>query len=934
MRQRLFLVDAYALIFRSYYAFISRPMRNSAGLNTSAIFGFTKFIKEIIAREKPHYIGVAFDPKGGNFRHELYPQYKANRTETPEDIILAVPYIKRILEGMRIPILEIPGYEADDVIGTLAKKGAKEGFDVFMVTPDKDFGQLVDDNIFIYKQLKGGDGVEVLGKDDVMKSYGISSPDHVVDILAIWGDAADNIPGVPGIGEKGASKLVSQWGTIENILDNIESLKPKQKESILANAEQLKLSKVLATIDIDVPIEFRPEELIFEPHDEDILKEVYQELNFSMFLKALGVDQPSTPAPKPIQEVVSVGQGSLFDGFATAPVETAQNDLFSSSQYATIETTPHKYHIVNDESAIKELVDRMKKSEIICFDTETSGFDMFCDKLIGIAFCMEEFEAYYLPLGDGDRAERLEMLREVFEDEKIAKIGQNIKFDTLFLRTNGVEVKGRKYDTMILHYLLDPESRHNMNALANRYLNYQPIAIERLIGSGKNQLTMDRVALEQIGKYAAEDADVTMRLYNTLWPMVIGQSLAELYLKIEEPLIDVLAEIELEGVKIDSDILNNYGKELTEKLNLIEQQIRVIADEPHININSARQLGEILFGKLKIDEKPKMTKTKQYSTDEEYLQSLSDKHEIVGMILEYRGLKKLLSTYVEALPLLINRKTGRVHTSFNQAVTATGRLSSTNPNLQNIPIRDSAGREIRKAFVPRDEEHLLLSVDYSQVELRIMAHLSDDEALISAFQKGEDIHSATAALLYHKQIDQVTSEERRKAKTANFGIIYGISAFGLSQRLNIPRYEAKEIIDGYFESYKGVKNYMETVVAEAREHGYVTTIFGRKRYLADIRSSNANVRGLAERNAINAPIQGSAADIMKLAMIAVHKEFVAQRLHSKIILQVHDELVIDMLGSEKDQVLKIVVEAMETVANLKVTLTAEYGIGKNWLEAH
>lgn len=995
--KKLFLVDAYALIFRSYYAFIGRPMRNAQGLNTSAIFGFTKFLRDIMKREQPHYLGVAFDPKGGNFRNELYPLYKANRLETPEDITLSVPYIKRILEAMRIPVLEVSGYEADDVIGTLSVKAAKEDFEVYMVTPDKDFGQLIQPSVYIYKQRKSGDGIEIVGREQIKEYYGVDDPKLIIDILALWGDAADNIPGVMGIGEKGAIKLVNQFGSVENILSNIERLSGKQRENIMATSEQLKLSKVLATIDVNVPIEFDPEALVVEHPDCNALREVFTELGFQMFIREMetggnnfstinsgsggrsdgganggansgvnshsGVGQPSGQSfgQASGQAVASgsvghseptvrrakpalVGQGSLFgdDMAANDGLEggddgsdgTAQGDMFAESSYANASNTPHEYMTIDSAESLRALVAKIGSCERFCFDTETTGFDVFNDRLVGISLSVNEFEAYYVPFNAASAAEYIEILKPLFENENIEKIGQNLKFDIMVLRNAGVYVNGFKIDTMILHYLLDPESRHNMNFLARTYLNYTPIEIESLIGRGAKQLTMDMISVDRVAEYAAEDADVTFRLYKVLWDMVVAQGFERLYRDIEEPLIDVLAEIELAGVKIDARILNDYGKQLSVELAQMEQQIRDVAGDPTLNINSARQLGEMLFVKLKIDDNPKRTKNRQFKTDEEYLQQLSSRHPVVEMILEYRGLKKLLSTYIEALPQLINSKTGRLHASFNQAVTATGRLSSTNPNLQNIPIRDERGRQIRRAFIPADSDHLLLSADYSQVELRLMAHLGQDEALIEAFRNGEDIHTATAARVFGVPLSEVTADQRRKAKTANFGIIYGISAFGLSQRLNIPRTEAKQIIDGYFASYQGVKHYMDNVIAQARADGSVSTIFGRKRTLNDIRSSNAVVRGLAERNAINAPIQGSAADIMKLAMIGVYRGLKENNLKSKVILQVHDELVLDMLKSEQEQVVKIVVDAMEHAAKLSVELSVEYGVGQNWVDAH
>ena len=900
--KKLFLVDAYALIFKYYYAFLGRPMRNRAGMNTSVVFGFVKFLRDIQKRERPDLLGVAFDPKGGSFRREVFPEYKANRAETPEDILLSVPYVKRVLEAMCIPILEVEGYEADDVIGTLSQKGVEAGYEVFMVTPDKDYGQLVRDNCKIYKQ-KGADGsIEIVDRDSIREKYGIDDPVLVRDILALWGDASDNIPGVPGIGEKSACKLVQEWGTVENILDNVSKIKGKQGEKIAAWGDKLRLAKHLTTICLDVPIPFRPEDLtVCDPHIDE-LKAVFAELDFKAFMNDLTNLAPPETLPE-------------------GPRQEAQ-------------TTLHDYRLVEDAAQLREVVDEVGKYEEFCFDTETTGFDIFNDRIVGMSLAVKPFEAWYIPFKEENTAEYAEIVRPLFENDRIAKIGQNIKFDLMVLRQLGLEIRGRKYDTMILHYLLDPESRHNMNALAEKYLNYKPIEIETLIGKGSKQLTMDLVNVERVKEYAAEDADVTLRLKHALYPQIEELGLQHLYFEIEEPMIAVLADIEMAGVRIDSEALAVYSVELSRRLAELEAAIREEAGESQLNINSARQLGEVLFGKMRIAEKPKMTKTKQFCTDEDYLQSFAHKHRIVDLILEYRGVKKLLSTYVEALPQLVNRRTGRIHTSFNQAVTATGRLSSTNPNLQNIPVREEMGRRIRRAFIPSDEEHLLLSADYSQVELRLMAHLSGDESLIAAFAHGEDIHAATAAKLFNKTLGEVTSEERRRAKTANFGIIYGISAFGLSQRLEIPRKEAKEIIDGYFASYPKVQEYMDNVVAKAKEEGFVSTIFGRRRYLNDIASHNAIARGLAERNAVNAPIQGSAADIMKIAMINVHRRFAAEGIRSKVILQVHDELVVDMLRSEQERVVAIVTEAMESAAALKVRLVVDYGVGGNWLEAH
>lgn len=957
--KKLFLVDAYALIFKYYYAFLGRPMRNREGMNTSVVFGFVKFLRDIQKRERPDLLGVAFDPKGGSFRRDIFPEYKANRSETPEDILLSIPYVKRVLDAMCIPILEVAGYEADDVIGTLSQKGVEAGYDVYMVTPDKDYGQLVRDNCRIYKQRGAEGSIEIVDREAIREKYGIDDPQLVRDILALWGDASDNIPGVPGIGEKIACKLVREWGTVENILDNVSKIKGKQGEKIAGWADNLRLAKRLTTICLDVPIPFREEDLtVCDPHI-DQLRGIFAELDFKAFMNDLTNLAPAEPLPEgPRQEAQTqlaemaraksaaakkaalAGQGNLF-GDPVVPLPAAQEvpvaELQAEAeamQFRTAQTTPHEYTLVESAAQLREVVAAVGRYPEFCFDTETTGFDIFNDRIVGLSLAVEPFKAWYVPFLEKDTPEYAEIVRPLFEDEKIAKIGQNIKFDLMVLRRLGITIRGRMYDTMILHYLLDPESRHNMNALAEKYLNYKPIEIETLIGKGSKQLTMDLVNVERVKEYAAEDADVTLQLKQALYPMIEQIGLQHLYFEIEEPMIAVLADIEMAGVRIDSEALAVYAVELNRKLAELEAAIRTEAGEPNLNINSARQLGEVLFGKMRIAEKPKMTKTKQFCTDEDYLQSFARKHRIVDLILEYRGVKKLLSTYVEALPQLVNRSTGRIHTSFNQAVTATGRLSSTNPNLQNIPVRDDMGRRIRKAFIPSDDDHLLLSADYSQVELRLMAHLSGDESLIAAFEHGEDIHAATAAKLFNKTLDEVTSEERRRAKTANFGIIYGISAFGLSQRLEIPRKEAKEIIDGYFASYPGVKKYMDNVVEKAKEEGFVSTIFGRRRYLNDIASHNAIARGLAERNAVNAPIQGSAADIMKIAMINVHRRFAAEGIRSKVILQVHDELVVDMLRSEQERVVAIVTEAMESAAALKVRLVVDYGVGGNWLEAH
>ncbi len=959
--KRLFLIDAYALVFKYYYAFFGRPMRNRYGMNTSILFGFTKFLRDIQKREKPDLLGVALDPKGGSFRCEMFPEYKANRPETPEDIIASVPYLRRLLKAMRIPVFEIEGFEADDVIGTLAHKASAEGYEVYMVTPDKDYGQLVGERRYIYKQK--GDDIEIIDSKAVCEKYGISDPLLVRDILAVWGDSSDNIPGVPGIGEKGACKLVGEWGSCENILANVANIKGKQGEKIAAWGDKLLMSKCLATIRTDVPVEFDADDLAICAPNIDELKALYAELDFSSFLRDVQNMAPQEqkseiPQQAPQHQLADMaraksaelkrkrleGQGDLFAAFADVPAAvpaasepqptTEVSEVAEEVALATAATTPHEYHLITELTDLEALVKRLQGEKEFCFDTETTGFDIFNDRIVGMSFAVKAHEAWYVSFTPANTLSFAEVVRPLFEDENIAKVGQNIKFDIMVLARLGIEVRGRKIDTMILHYLLDSESRHNMNFLAERYLRYSPIAIESLIGRGARQLSMDQVNIMSVKEYAAEDADITLQLKHALWAEVEKQGLVELYEQIEEPMIQVLADMELAGVKIDSDELARYAVELNAELGSLERAVREEAGEPSLNINSARQLGEVLFAKMRITDKPKMTKTRQFSTEEEYLLTFAGKHRIIDLILKYRSVKKLLSTYVEALPQLVNRTTGRIHTSFNQAVTATGRLSSTNPNLQNIPVREEMGRRIREAFVASDEEHLLLSADYSQVELRLMAHLSGDESLIEAFLHGEDIHAATAAKLFHKPLSEVTADERRKAKTANFGIIYGISAFGLAQRLEISRTEAKELIEGYFRTYPKVKAYMDNAIVKARDKGYVTTAFGRRRILRDIDSRNAVARGVAERNAINAPIQGSAADIMKLAMIEIARRFKEEGIRSKMILQVHDEVIVDMLCEERADVERIVRESMEGVVKLRVPLISEAGVAKNWREAH
>ncbi|MBE6187573.1 MAG: DNA polymerase I [Rikenellaceae bacterium] len=960
--KKLFLIDAYALIFKYYYAFYGRPMRNRAGMNTSIVFGFTKFLRDIQKREKPDLLGVAFDPAGGSFRREMFEQYKANRPETPEDILRSVPYVKRIVEAMCVPILEVEGYEADDVIGTLAFKGAEAGYEVYMVTPDKDYGQLVGQNRKIYKQK--GDQIEIIDSQAIKDKYGIDDPMLVSDILALWGDASDNIPGVAGIGEKGACKLVQRWGDVESIIANVDQITGRAGANIAASIEQLRLSKALTKIALDVPIEFNEAALTVCCPKIDMLKSLFTELDFKVFLNDVQnmgpVEDTSLPRQAEQTQLANMarmkagaarrkameGQGTLFDMFdnpivPTEPsVETpAEATVVEQDGFATIATVEHSYTTVMSECELRKVVDICMGSSVVCFDIETSGLDIFTSRIVGISLAIEPHKAWYIPFTVGTDRNSLEssyaaVLRPLFESEKIAKVGQNMKFDILFLRTLGIEVRGEKWDTMLLHYLLDPEARHNMDALSERYLNYSPISIQTLIGKGREQMTMDMVGLQPISEYGCEDADITLQLYYVLREMVESQSLMRLYHDIEEPMIAVLADMEWNGVKIDSQRLRGYSATLTMQLRELEQRICQMADTPGLNVNSGRQIGELLFAKMRIADKPKMTKTKQFCTDEEYLKGFAAEHEIVRVILEYRGVKKLLSTYIDALPELVNPVTGHIHTSYNQAVTATGRLSSSNPNLQNIPVRDAIGRPIREAFIPSREDGLLLSADYSQVELRLMAHLSGDELLCEAFRNGEDIHAATAAKIFGKAIDEVTTEERRRAKTANFGIIYGISPFGLAQRLDIPRSEAKALIDGYFASYPKVKQYMERTIAGAVQSGWVETIFARRRYLEGIDSRNANTRALAERNAINAPIQGSAADIMKIAMVGVYRAFKEQGIRSKLILQVHDEIVVDLVPAEREVVESIVREQMEGAAKLSIPLVVDIGVGKNWLEAH
>lgn len=920
---KLFLIDAYALIYRSYYAFIKIPRINSKGVNTSAIFGFINSLEDVLKRENPTHIAVAFDPHGPTFRHEAYEQYKAQREETPEVIKQSVPIIKNIIKAYNIPILEVAGYEADDVIGTIAKQAAKEDFDVYMMTPDKDYGQLVEDHIFMYRPRFGGD-YEIMGVPEVLNKYGLTSTEQVIDLLGLMGDTSDNIPGCPGVGEKTAQKLLTEFGTIENLLANTDKLKGAQRIKVEENAEQIRFSKFLATIKTDVPIQFDANLYIREKPDVEQLTKIYTELEFRTFINKLS-EEVKKPLPKqPLQ-------GDLFGLFE---VETTSASKYST--LADLRSTSHKYYIADTEQKQNDLASFLENQEFFAFDTETDNIDPLNAGLVGMSFAVKENEAWYVPVPENSiEADKVvSRFSPALENEKIQKIGQNIKFDILVLRKYRVKVAGPLFDTMIAHYLLNPELRHGMDYLAETYLKYKPIPIEELIGTrGKKQLSMRDVPLSKISEYAAEDADVTLKLRNYFAPELKKEGIDSLFYDIEMPLIYVLTDMEATGVTIDTIALKQSSEELSIVMVALEKEIYEMAGKK-FNINSARQVGEILFDHLKIEEKAKKTKTGNYSTGEDILEKMRGKHPIIGKLLEYRGLKKLLSTYIDALPELIRPTSGKIHTSYNQAVTATGRLSSTNPNLQNIPVRDELGREIRKAFTADNTNCIFFSADYSQIELRIMAHLSNDQHMIDAFCSGADIHAATAAKIYGVPLEEVTSDMRRKAKTANFGIIYGISIFGLSERLNIPRAEAKELIDGYFQSYPRIREYMDESIANAKEKGYVETIFKRKRFLPDITSHNAIVRGYAERNAINAPIQGSAADIIKVAMIRIFNRFEKEKLKSKMILQVHDELNFNVYKDELETVKQIVLEEMEGVIKLQVPLIADCGEGTNWLEAH
>ena len=922
--KKLFLLDAYALIYRSYYAFINNPMFNQKGLNTSTIFGFTMTIEEILRKQNPTHISVAFDPPGPTFRDNIFPAYKANRPSTPEDIKSSVPYIKRLLDALNISTFEIPGYEADDVIGTIAKIAEKQGFTVYMMTPDKDYGQLVSPNIFMYKPRKSGVEAEIIGVDEILKKYQIKRPDQVKDILALWGDASDNVPGAPGIGEKTALKLINEYDNIENLIEQAVNMKTSVKDKILNNIDQIKLSKFLVTIKTDLPIDFDEDSVKKKLYNNEKLKLLFNDLNFknitSKFIKS------------EVQNKVGENyiQGDLFS------TQTQRKSETEELLYDTIDSIPHDYKVFSTESDIKLLVELINKQKEICFDTETTGLDVYKDFIVGISLSFNKNNAFYVPIDKNfeEAKIKLNLFLPFFNNNLILKIGHNLKFDILMLRRYDIKVKGPLYDTMIAHYLLQPEISHKLDDLSLFYLNYKPVQIIDLIGKkGKFQKNMRDVELTVISEYAGEDADVTFQLKSILDSELNKNNLNHLFNEIEMPLLDVLVDIEVKGVKIDINALNKYALEIRDQIIKLEKDIFSLAGN-EFNISSPKQLGDVLFERLKITEDVKVTKTQQYSTDEETLSKLINNHPIIEKILTFKLLKKLLSTYVEALPLLVDTTTNRIHTSFNQTVTSTGRLSSNNPNLQNIPIRDERGREIRKSFIPENSENIIVSADYSQIELRIMAHLSEDNNMIEAFIQGEDIHASTASKIYNIPISDITKEQRRNAKTANFGIIYGISGYGLSQRLNISKKEANDLIEGYFKLYPGVKDYMDRVISSAQKNGYVETIFSRKRFLPDIGSKNSIVRGMSERNAINAPIQGSAADIIKIAMIKINNEFKDKNLLSAMILQVHDELVFDVLSEEAELVKKIVKKEMEQAVKLKVPLIVDLGAGMNWLEAH
>lgn len=953
-QKKLFLLDAMALIYRAYFAFSNNHRINSKGQNTSAVFGFTNTLLEVLKKEKPTHIAVVFDTAAPTSRHDEFADYKAGREEIPEDLALAIPYVQKICEAFNIPVIAMDGYEADDVIGTLAKQAEQNGFDTYMMTPDKDYGQLVDEHTFIYKPPRAGNPAEIMGVKEVCERWEIERPDQVIEILGLMGDKVDNIPGIPGVGEKTAMQLIKQFGTIENLLQNTHELKGKLKEKVENNKDKAIQSKRLATIILDVPVVTKLDELVTQEPNKDAVKDLFAELEFrSLVNKVLGNDSEkespsSKPTPEKNKNQSSGTQSSLF--FTNSPetkITHATDDDEGNSlsigegqgeatAAKTIQDVKHTYHIVDTKEKRKKLIEELSKKKQFCFDTETTGLDVNLAELVGMSFSIKPHEAYYIPVPENYNEAHLivEEFKNLFGDDKIEKIGQNIKYDLAVLKWYDIIINGKLFDTMIAHFLIQPEMRHSMDALAETFLNYKPVSIETLIGKkGKEQMSMRNVPVEQIAEYAAEDADITLQLYNKFEPRLEKSGVQKLFDEVEMPLVPVLAAMEAEGINLDKEALNDLSGKLANDITTTEKEIQDYAGVK-FNVSSPKQVGEVLFEQLKIVEKPQKTKTGQYSTAEDVLSKLESKHPIIKKILDYRELVKLKNTYVDVLPTLVNQRTGRIHTSYNQVVAVTGRLSSDNPNLQNIPIRTERGKEIRKAFIPRNDKYILLSADYSQIELRIMAELSNDTGMIGAFKSGEDIHASTASKVYGVALKDVTEEMRRNAKMVNFGIIYGISAFGLADRLNISRTEAKGIIENYFMQYPHIKDYMDLSIEKARENGYVETILGRRRYLRDINSANQTVRGFAERNAINAPIQGSAADMIKIAMINIDNDLKKKNLKSKMLLQVHDELVFDVFKEELDEIKPLVEERMKTALPLKVPVEVGIGVGKNWLEAH
>lgn len=933
-KNKLFLIDAFAIIFRSYFGFGNNQRYNSKGLNTSVTLGFCNTLLEVLNKQKPTHIAVVFDAPGKTFRNEMYPEYKAHRNETPEDIKTSIPYVKKLIEGFNIPIIEKQGFEADDVIGTIAKIAEKEDFETFMMTPDKDFAQLVSDNIFMYRPGRSGKPAEVWGVPEVKEKFEVENPEQVIDILGMWGDSADNIPGIPGIGEKTSKKLLKVYGSLEGLLENTGDLKGKQKENVINFGKQGLLSKELATIVLDVPVEIDFDKMLIDNWNEESLLALFSEMEFRTLAKrVLGADISNIAqksASNIVQPTNSNGQLDLFTDSASV-INIDEN--VTDSEIKSIEDVTHDYHLVESDVEIKKLIEMLEQTKAFCFDTETTGLDTLVADVVGLAFSWQEHTGYYVYINEGDEQRVIDMFKPLFSNEKITKVAQNIKYDMNVLLKYGVQIKGKLFDTMLAHYLLQPDMKHNMDFLAETYLNYRPVTIETLIGKkGKNQKTMREAEKSDIVKYAAEDADVTWQLMKLFNPLLDQKGVRTLFEEIEMPLVTVLSTMENNGISLNSETLKKYSIELESEIERLEKSIIEKAGE-EFNVSSPKQLGIVLFESMKIDEKAKKTKTGQYATSEETLQKLAGKHPIIDNVLEFRQLKKLKSTYVDALPELVNEKSGKIHTTYSQAVAATGRLSSVNPNLQNIPIKTDNGKKVRDAFVP-SEGNELYAADYSQVELRLMAEMSGDLNMLEAFQNGHDIHTATASKVFDVPMEDVDREMRGKAKMVNFGIIYGISAFGLSQRLNIKRREAKELIDGYFATYPGIKQFMDDAVDGAKEKGYVETILKRKRFLKDINSKNAVVRGYAERNAINAPIQGSAADIIKVAMINIHNEMQKQELKSKMILQVHDELVFDVAPEEKQVISSLAKKHMENAVKTTVKLEVEGAFGSTWLEAH